>query len=130
MKRAQDRIVASRDTRGRASGTVWTCRSASEVSQHNAQRGRVQMKEMVRFLVLAARGLVSMAPGSAAAATADGTLITNVACATFSANPAGTAGYAVSYCATATVLIRNPCIALQKIANPTVQASGGDVTFT
>lgn len=79
---------------------------------------------------LAALGLLAMSPGQGSAATADGALITNVACATFSSNQAGTQGFAVSYCATATVLIQNPCIALQKIANPTVQASGGDVTFT
>jgi len=85
--------------------------------------------KMLAVWALVAIGM-AISPGSASAATADGTLITNVACATFSANPAGTAGYAVSYCATATVLIRNPCIALQKIANPTAQASGGDVTFT
>jgi len=77
----------------------------------------------------AALGLL-MVSGRSFAATADGALITNVACATFSSNQAGTQGFAVSYCATATVLIQNPCVALQKIANPTVQASGGAVTFT
>ena len=80
--------------------------------------------------MLAAFVLLAMGPGRTEAATADGTLITNVACATFSSAQTAGQGYAVSYCATATVLIQNPCVQLQKVANPTVQASGGSVTFT
>jgi uncharacterized repeat protein (TIGR01451 family) len=79
---------------------------------------------------LVAIGLMSVSPGKSFAATADGALITNVACATFSSNQAGTQGFAVSYCATVAIIVQNPCIALQKVANPTVQASGGLVTFT
>ena len=87
------------------------------------------MKTLV-VSAFAALALLSASPGRVSAATADGTLITNVACATFSANIANTQGFSVTYCATAVVLVQNPCIALQKIANPTVQASGGSVTFT
>ena len=60
--------------------------------------------------------------------TGDGTLVTNVACATYMS--ASGAGFAVSYCATAILNIQNPCVALQKVANPTAQASGGTVTYT
>lgn len=62
------------------------------------------------------------------AATADGTLITNVACATF--NTASLSPYAVSYCATATVIIQNPCVSLVKTPDVTIQAAGGTVTYT
>jgi uncharacterized repeat protein (TIGR01451 family) len=51
-----------------------------------------------------------------------------VACAPYAA--ASGAGFAVSYCATAILNIQNPCLALQKVANPTAQASGGTVTYT
>lgn len=80
------------------------------------------------FAALAALWGLALPPGASAAPTADGTLITNVACATFMA--AGGQGFAVSYCVTAIVRVDSPCIALQKIANPTVQSSGGTVTFT
>ncbi len=80
------------------------------------------------FAALAALWGLALPPGVSAAPTADGTLITNVACATFQA--AGGQGFAVSYCVTAIVRVDSPCIALQKIANPTVQSSGGTVTFS
>jgi len=64
----------------------------------------------------------------ACAATSDGTLITNVASATF--NTASLSPYAVSYCATATVIIQNPCVTLIKTPDVTVQAAGGTVTYT
>ena len=77
---------------------------------------------------LAALGLLATMGREASAMTADGTLVTNVACATYSS--ASGAGFAVSYCATAILNIQNPCLALQKVANPTAQASGGLVTYT
>ena len=71
---------------------------------------------------------------TASATTADGTLITNVACATF--GTVATAGWPgsgqtleVSYCATQTVLVATPSIALQKTASPSIECSGGTVTF-
>ena len=73
-------------------------------------------------------GLLGLVGGGANAATADGTLITNVACATFST--ASNAGYAVSYCATATVIVQNPCVTLIKTPDLTIQAAGGTVTYT
>lgn len=60
--------------------------------------------------------------------TSDGALITNVACATFM-SPGGQ-GFSVSYCASQYVLVANPCLSLQKLAAPTLQSSGGTVTFT
>ena len=62
------------------------------------------------------------------AATADGTLITNVATATFSTPTGGP--FAVTFGATATVIVLSPCVALQKVADTTVQAAGGTVTYT
>jgi uncharacterized repeat protein (TIGR01451 family) len=85
------------------------------------------MKQLAFAALASVWGLV-LPPGEALAATADGTLITNVACATYMA--ASGQGFAVSYCATVIVPISSPCIALQKIANPTTQSSGGTVTFT
>jgi uncharacterized repeat protein (TIGR01451 family) len=64
----------------------------------------------------------------AKAATADGTLITNLATATFST--ATGAQVTVSYTATATVLVQNPCVSLLKVPDVTVQAAGGTVTYT
>lgn len=78
-------------------------------------------------VVVAGMGLLG-GVREAAAGTADGTLITNVACATFST--ASLSGYAVSYCATATVIIQNPCVSLIKTPDVTIQAAGGTVTYT
>ncbi len=72
-------------------------------------------------------GLLAGAPGRAA--TVDGTIITNIACATYMGF-AGGLGFKVSYCATQTVLVANPCINLYKSSNPTQQSAGGTVTFT
>lgn len=79
------------------------------------------MRGLVAGLVLAVAG--SRAWG----ATAEGTLLTNVACATYGSG-AG-AGYAVSFCTTATVLVVNPSVGVQKTASPTVACSGSTVTF-
>jgi len=84
---------------------------------------------VMRKWVLATIGCLSLVAGgrSASAATTDGTLITNVACGTFLS--ASGMGFAISYCCTANVIVANPCVALQKRATPTVQSSGGVVTF-
>jgi uncharacterized repeat protein (TIGR01451 family) len=89
-----------------------------------------EAKVMKRWLLtmLAALGLLAATGRVVQAMTADGTLITNVACATYMS--ASGQGFAVSYCVTARIQIANPCLALQKIANPTTQASGGTVTYT
>ena len=85
--------------------------------------------KLLRIGALVTIGWLGLSPGVVQAApTADGTLITNVACATYMA-PGGQ-GFAVTYCATQWVLVANPCLALQKLATPTLQSSGGTVTFT
>jgi len=60
--------------------------------------------------------------------TADGTLITNCAAGTFQSS-AGKL-WLVSYCATAWVYVQNPNMIIWKTVTPTVQAAGGNVTFT
>lgn len=65
--------------------------------------------------------------GTAMATTSDGTLITNVACSTYGS--VGGCDFAVSYCATQTVLVATPSIQLQKTASPSIECSGGTVTF-
>ena len=75
--------------------------------------------------VLMVSALVAGTP--AHATTSDGALITNVASATFIAQIPGAFG--VSYAATATVLVANPCINLLKTVTPSVQAAGGSLTF-
>jgi hypothetical protein len=85
-------------------------------------RGGVSMGRRL-LVALAAVGLLVITGKEAKAMTTDGTLITNVACATYMGASGG--GFSVSYCATATTRVDNPCIALQKQANPTVQSSGG-----
>jgi uncharacterized repeat protein (TIGR01451 family) len=100
-------------------------RAVSTETDQGGNTMKKQWKQSVWALPVAA-GLLAW--GSVArAATADGTLITNVACATFSS--AAGSQFAVSYCATSVVPVANPCIALQKTANPTTQASGGTVTY-
>ena len=73
--------------------------------------------------------LLALAGGPARAATVDGTLITNIATATCAGFSVGL-GFTVSYTATRTVLVQNPCINLVKTSSPTVQSAGGTVTFT
>lgn len=65
--------------------------------------------------------------GPALATTSDGTLITNIACATFRDN--GGAGKEISYCATSFVLVASPAVIMSKVASPTLMTSGGIVTF-
>ena len=59
--------------------------------------------------------------------TAEGTLITNLASGTFTTT-AGTAN-TISYGVTATVVVAQPMVMLQKTAAPTLQSVAGTVTF-
>ena len=68
-----------------------------------------------------------LAAGPAPAMTTDGTLITNVAAASYWS--ADGAKYVLSYNTTANVLVVSPVINLVKRASPTMQCSGGTVTF-
>jgi len=65
--------------------------------------------------------------GVARGATADGVLITNCVSASFSLP--GNFKFWVSYCATGTVLVQNPCMQMTKYAMPAMQAVGGTVTY-
>ena len=94
----------------------------------HAQRARSR-----RSLSLAAAAFLSLLGASRVSAmTAEGTLITNLASAT--ANPT-TAGIpqlvtgVITYGVTATVGVANPTVMLNKTATPTIQATGGVVTF-
>jgi len=89
----------------------------------HSTRSRTGFGRLLRALALAGLALA----GQARATTSDGAIVTNVACATFSAVYPG--AFAVSYCATATVLVANPCINLRKEVTPSVQAAGGTLTF-
>ena len=95
------------------------------VNQINIREGGSAMRAMVVAMVVGA-GLLGVGQ-KACAATSDGTLITNVASATFST--ASLNQYFVSYNATATVLVQNPCVTLIKTPDVTVQAAGGSVTY-
>lgn len=66
--------------------------------------------------------------GSAGAMVSEGTLLTNQACASFRAAD-NTVMEAVTYCATQNVIVFNPSLALRKTSAPTMQCSGGTVTF-
>jgi len=67
------------------------------------------------------------APNLGRAATAEGALLTNVACATLST--AEWTPWEVSYCATAKVLVVMPSIQLTKRASSSMECSGATVTF-
>ena len=114
MKSVEIKSVEVKNTACSLSGRAW-----KTVTGGNA------MKRMT-VVLLAGLSLLAFG-GNAVATTSDGALITNIACATYMSS--GGAGFAVSYCVTATVLVGNPGIALQKIATPTMQASGGIVRF-
>ena len=88
---------------------------------------------MVARRLLISCALLALASGRGVASTSDGSLITNIASATFQVVSGGAvvvAGYTVSYAATRTVLIQDPCLLLRKAANPTQQVPGSSVTFT
>lgn len=65
--------------------------------------------------------------GAAQAMTSEGTLITNVATASYWSSDG--AKFAPTYGVTATVLVMNPSVHLRKVASPSMQCSGGTVTF-
>lgn len=73
-------------------------------------------------------GMAAMMARPAVAATADGVLITNVACATYGSVAAG-CDFTATYCVTATVLVVNPNIQISKSASPSIECSGSTVTF-
>ncbi len=66
--------------------------------------------------------------GPAPAMTADGAVITNTACITFSS--ASGRGWSVSFCVTARPMVANPCALVQKTVSPTSQTAGGTMTYT
>lgn len=72
--------------------------------------------------------LMVMWGGMAMGAATDGTLITNVACATFG-TAADSCNLSASYCVTVTVLVTNPNIQISKAASPSLECSGATVTF-
>lgn len=78
-------------------------------------------------MIAAGLALASLLPVHASAATAEGALITNIACATFMATDQ--TPFAASYCSTAYVFIVAPSIQVNKRANPSIECSGGTVTF-
>jgi len=71
--------------------------------------------------------LVAAAGRAFALAPTDGTLITNLATASYWS--ADGARYQPTYGATANVIVSNPAIALYKTSSPSMQCSGGTVTF-
>lgn len=75
----------------------------------------------IMFLILA------VTAGPARAGTSEGTLITNVAVATYAASDF--TPYTVSFSSTATVLVANPSLSISKVANPTIECAGGTITF-
>jgi uncharacterized repeat protein (TIGR01451 family) len=72
--------------------------------------------------------LLLLGAGSVRAATADGTLITNVACMTYGSIMSN-CNFTATYCVTATVLVVNPNIQINKSASPSIECSGSTVTF-
>jgi len=77
--------------------------------------------------VAAAVVAVLLMAGKAAAATADCSQITNFASATYQNSSLD--GYIVSYAVTARVMAGTPGVITGKTATPTIQGSGGVVTF-
>ncbi len=90
----------------------------------------MKMRMQLASIGAAALGIGWLA-GAASAATTDGAIITNAVSATYSTTftPGPGSGYAVSYSATARVLAQDPCIQINKVADPANQVSGGVVTF-
>lgn len=101
-------------------------RPSPTVAARHASGARLAWSLLFGSLSLAAAGRVS-------AMSADGALVTNVVTATYNGmgyvvgQPGST--YAVSYYASAYVLVSCPVIYVQKVATPTVQVTGGTVTF-
>lgn len=73
------------------------------------------------LLVLASRGW---------AASSDGSLITNAVTATFCGSGGETAGFAMSFVVTSTVVVADPAMRVTKTVLPTQISSGGSLTYT
>ena len=73
-------------------------------------------------------GVGLMWAGAASGMTAEGALLTNIACATYSSS--SQVGFSVSYCSTVPVLVRNPHVCVGKSVTPTMEAPLGTVTYT
>ena len=65
--------------------------------------------------------------GRADAMTSEGTLITNLSTASYWSMDGSK--YRLTYSSTANVLVMNPMVHLKKVASPSMQCSGGTVTF-
>ncbi len=83
--------------------------------------------DSLRSLRVAAMAAAFMGSGQAIAATADCSQITNFASATYQNSSLD--GYIVSYAVTARVQAATPGVITGKTATPTIQGSGGQVTF-
>jgi uncharacterized repeat protein (TIGR01451 family) len=68
-----------------------------------------------------------LAARTASAMTAEGALLTNIASASYRLTTG--AGQTISYSVTSWVRVATPMIQLRKTATPTIQTSGGTVTF-
>ncbi len=84
---------------------------------------------MRRLGLIAGLAMSLAVPGMTLGATADGVLITGTASATYTTKLSGGLPMTISYGATVTVMVATPVVAFAKVANPSMQASGGVVTF-
>jgi len=71
--------------------------------------------------------ILTILAGPARSLTSDGTVITNIA--TITLNTTAGAPLTVSYCATATALVLNPCAKILKSVSPTTQSAAGTLTY-
>ena len=87
------------------------------------------MKTIHRFLISLLVAAAGLLPRSGSAATSEGSLITNLACATYTLSLGSGPMVTISYCATSIIQVATPCLMLRKSGNTTLQAAGGTVTF-
>jgi len=80
----------------------------------------------MRGFVVTLMAAVLLAAGSARGTMVEGACITNSASATYQF---GGLGKSISYSATTCVCVRTPSVMLSKLSSPSLQASGGTVTF-
>jgi len=81
----------------------------------------------MKHVALLAAVLAVAVSGRAGAMTSEGTLITNVAAASFWAADGNK--FIVTYGGSSNVLVMNPTVQLRKVSTPSMQCSGGTVTF-
>jgi len=81
----------------------------------------IKRASVIAFVLLAVAGTRGHAM------TSEGTLLTNVACASYWS--ADDTQYKCSYSSSANVIVMNPAIQLRKTATPTMQCSGGTINF-